>query len=79
MCTWGAHGFFFSTLNPPPKRFAFALSLVPCTLINRFSLFFYHSHGFAWGDGADTTSNILPLYHYVKNFGRTEEGGFYGK
>eukprot|EP00752_Nemacystus_decipiens_P012630 g11186.t1 len=37
-----------------------------------------YCHGFAWPDGADTTGNILPLYHFVKNFGRTEEGGYYG-
>lgn len=37
------------------------------------------SHGFAWAEGTDVDTHILPLYHYVKNVGRTEEGGFYGK
>ncbi|CAB1119358.1 unnamed protein product [Ectocarpus sp. CCAP 1310/34] len=34
-------------------------------------------HGFAWAEGADVDTHILPLYHYVKNVGRTEEAGFY--
>eukprot|EP00903_Cladosiphon_okamuranus_P016615 g15327.t1 len=37
-----------------------------------------YCHGFVWPDGADAASYILPLYHYVKNVGRTTEGGYYG-
>ena len=38
------------------------------------------SHGFAWEDGADVDAYILPLYHYVKNVNRTDDGGgYYGK
>ncbi|CAM9556356.1 unnamed protein product [Ectocarpus fasciculatus] len=37
-----------------------------------------YCHGFAWEAGADVYSHILPLYHYVKNVGRTDEGGYYG-
>eukprot|EP00903_Cladosiphon_okamuranus_P015443 g14263.t1 len=34
-----------------------------------------YCHGFAWDEGADFTSYILPLYHYVRNVGG---GGFSG-
>ncbi|CAN0210094.1 unnamed protein product [Ectocarpus sp. 8 AP-2014] len=38
-----------------------------------------YCHGFAWAEGTDVNNHILPLYHYVKNIGRTEEeGGYYG-
>ncbi|CBJ26856.1 conserved unknown protein [Ectocarpus siliculosus] len=37
-----------------------------------------YCHGFAWADGADIDSHILPLYHYVTNVNRTDEGGYYG-
>ncbi|CAN0038717.1 unnamed protein product [Hapterophycus canaliculatus] len=37
-----------------------------------------YCHGFAWEDGADVKTYILPLYHYLKNVNRTEDGGYYG-
>ncbi|CAB1102459.1 unnamed protein product [Ectocarpus sp. CCAP 1310/34] len=37
-----------------------------------------YCHGFAWADGADIDSHILPLYHYVTNVNRTDDGGYYG-
>ncbi|CAM9604750.1 unnamed protein product [Ectocarpus fasciculatus] len=38
-----------------------------------------YCHGFAWESGADFNNHILPLFHFVKNAGRTEEeGGYYG-
>ncbi|CAM9859661.1 unnamed protein product [Pylaiella littoralis] len=37
-----------------------------------------YCHGFAWADGADIASHILPLYYYVKNVNRTDDGGYYG-
>lgn len=52
---------------------------VPSTLVCCAHWSSCDSHGFTWPDGADTTSYILPLYHYVKNVNRTEEGGYYGK
>eukprot|EP00752_Nemacystus_decipiens_P012631 g11187.t1 len=36
-----------------------------------------YCHGFAWEDGADVDAVILPLYYYVKNVNRTEDGGGY--
>lgn len=36
-------------------------------------------HGFAWADDADVETHILPLYHYVRNVNRTDDGGYYGK
>ncbi|CAN0451299.1 unnamed protein product [Pylaiella littoralis] len=32
----------------------------------------------AWPDGADVASHILPLYNYVTNIDRTDDGGYYG-
>ncbi|CAN0085600.1 unnamed protein product [Ectocarpus sp. 8 AP-2014] len=37
-----------------------------------------YCHGFAWADDADIDSHILPLYHYVTNVNRTDDGGYYG-
>eukprot|EP00903_Cladosiphon_okamuranus_P018127 g16682.t1 len=37
-----------------------------------------YCHGFAWAEGADVDSHILPLYHYVKNVNRTDDGGVEG-
>ncbi|CAM9616366.1 unnamed protein product [Scytosiphon promiscuus] len=37
-----------------------------------------YCHGFAWADDADMETQILPLYYYVTNVNRTEDGGYYG-
>ncbi|CAM9859592.1 unnamed protein product [Pylaiella littoralis] len=37
-----------------------------------------YCHGFAWEDAADMDTHVLPLYHYVKNINRTDDGGYYG-
>lgn len=37
------------------------------------------SHGFAWEEGSDVNTHILPLYHFVRNVNKTESGGYYGK
>lgn len=66
---WSALYVLAQHFNPPPSP----LPIPPL----RVSV--DHSHGFGWSDGADAASNILPLYNYVKNFGRTDDGGYYGK
>eukprot|EP00752_Nemacystus_decipiens_P013910 g12347.t1 len=37
-----------------------------------------YCHGFAWEEGADVDTHILPLFHFVRNVNKTESGGYYG-